>query len=114
MDIDEFQCRCNACPSVEPDENLLAIIDAVERHFGKEIVISSGMRCPPHNATIPGASSKSSHTLAKAVDCYMPGVELGDLYRWLDLYSPYPGGLGLYRGHVHIDARGYPARWNTP
>jgi uncharacterized protein YcbK (DUF882 family) len=109
MNLDDFQCKCGSCPKVLPDERLSEIIEDIEHHFGVAVEITSGMRCKEYNATIPGASSGSFHAQGKAVDCYMPGVLLSDIYNYVS--HEWLCGLHEYSTHLHIDSRPYAGRW---
>ena len=67
------------------------------------IVITSGYRSPETNATTEGAARNSQHLYAKAVDMYVPGVSMRDLFDacWSRGLS---GGIGYYDTHVHLDS----------
>lgn len=117
MDNDQmmqFQCKCDDCagdPFVQPDIALRIMVRQVERYFRPaKMRIHSGYRCPAHNIAI-GGSRKSHHVRAQAIDFSIPGVELHDIYRWLD-NSPYRCGLGIYNSHIHLDSRDGEARWD--
>jgi len=76
--------------------------------------ITSGYRCPEHNASVGGAG-KSQHTIGTAVDIAISGLNIGRMYE-LALQVPEfaSGGIGVYHdGHIHLDVRGEPARWGV-
>ena len=110
MDLHAFQCRCGECPPVTPDIALSILVREIEKHFGEEIVISSGHRCPDHNQKVGGAVS-SFHTKRMAIDFYIPGVALQDIYDWIN-NATFRCGLGIYKSHIHIDSRDATARWD--
>lgn len=110
MDLEAFQCRCGECPAVKPDIALTILIQEIEKHFRQEVVISSGYRCEAHNKTIGGAPS-SFHRQAKALDFYIPGVALQDIYDWVN-NATFRCGLGIYKSHIHVDSRNGTARWD--
>jgi uncharacterized protein YcbK (DUF882 family) len=110
MDIDKFQCRCNTCPHREPTPELQHMIDKVEDYFGRDIQITSGVRCDEHNRAI-GGSSGSRHVSGEAVDFFIKGAALVDIYNYLDKTFP-QSGLGIYKTHIHMDSRPYKARWD--
>lgn len=72
----EFRCPCGRCGGflVEPNESLVRIADSVREHFGKPMVISSGVRCQAHNDELPGSVSNSRHVQGKAVDFCISGM----------------------------------------
>lgn len=57
--IEEFQCKCGKCSATVHDEALSVGLQKIRSHFGKKLIITSGYRCPSHNANTPGASSQS-------------------------------------------------------
>ncbi len=87
-------------------------------------VVSNGYRSPLHNETVGGAS-QSRHLRGEAVDMTVRDVNQDGAVTALDkeiildiLDSEIignAGGLGLYPGTmvVHMDVRGYRARWDS-
>ncbi len=67
------------------------------------LVVTSGYRCAQTNANVEGAARNSQHLYAKAVDMYVPGVPMRDLFAacWSRGLS---GGMGYYDSHVHLDS----------
>ena len=67
------------------------------------LVITSGYRSPQTNAATEGAARNSMHLYAKAVDMYVPGLSMRDLFDtcWSRSVS---GGMGYYDSHVHLDS----------
>lgn len=57
-----------------------------------------------------GGSPKSRHLYGDAVDFYCNHISPIQIYKILDSYWE-KGGLAVYKNHVHIDCRGYEARW---
>ena len=107
----EFRCRCRnpGCSLIYYDTDLLAYLEAKRIDFGgKPIIISSGYRCPQYNAFKNGKIG-SYHLIGKAADIYIPGenmIKLASHFEDAD-------GLGRYpkRNFLHVDVRGYKARW---
>ncbi|MFA5387205.1 MAG: D-Ala-D-Ala carboxypeptidase family metallohydrolase [Candidatus Paceibacterota bacterium] len=62
--LDEFKCRC--CGQVNMDEDFLSMLDDARTIAGKPFVISSGYRCPRHNAAV--GSTSQNHTSGRAAD----------------------------------------------
>lgn len=110
MDVTQFYCKCGKCKPKEINPMLQKAIVEIEHHFGNEIVITSGHRCKAHNAKQGGASN-SFHRYALAIDFWIPGAELQDIYHWID-ENIQICGVGIYNTHVHFDVRSYKSRWD--
>lgn len=86
--------------------------------------LSSAYRHPTRNAAVQGASL-SRHILGQAVDLRIGDINLDGRYTEADKMIVIrlaeseiigqKGGIGKYPGtrEVHLDVRGYPARWNS-
>ena len=109
----EFRCKhCRQLPAGGMDLNLIKILDEARERLGVPIIVSSGYRCPVHNANIGGAS-QSYHMRGMAADIYSNQVNSFDLHAAVkqvmqDLNIPgglchYPPGRGEF---VHVDTRG--------
>ncbi len=105
----EFACKCD-CGMDTVDAELLEILTEVREHFGKPVVITSGNRCTEHNASIGGAP-KSLHTLSRAADFKVRGIDSVEVFKWLTERYSGSYGIGLYSSWVHVDSRAYEARW---
>lgn len=72
----EFMCNCGGkyCEGypAEPHPLLLEVADRVRAHFGAEAFVSSGVRCPQHNANVGGVAN-SRHLTGKAMDFCISG-----------------------------------------
>jgi len=105
----EFACNCG-CGFDTVDTDTLAILEAVRTHFGKPVVVNSGCRCPDYNRRVGGAPN-SQHTLGRAADIRVQGVEPDAVYDWLAANFP-TASLGRYSTFTHVDTRTHgPARW---
>lgn len=63
----EFECRCG-CGYGQPHPRLVNRLEALRTRIGgKPLAIVSGLRCPPHNRAVGGAS-RSRHQSGEAVD----------------------------------------------
>lgn len=87
------------------------MLQKVELHYGRHVVVTSGYRDPGHNRRVGGAQH-SMHTLCAAADIQVEGVskwELADYLRSI----PGRGGVGTYcyTESVHIDL-GDERDWN--
>ena len=85
------------------------ILEKMRTKCGEPLIINSGYRCETHNANIGGAKN-SYHTLGDAADVATP---LGITPEKLAEYAEQAGadGIGIYPWGVHVDVRGYAARW---
>ncbi len=66
---EEFRCPCGQCGGfpAEPEEALVRLAEQVRRAFDAPVLVSSGVRCPEHNAVVGGVKN-SRHLLGKAMD----------------------------------------------
>lgn len=115
--LDEFACRhCRELPDQGMHPDLLAVLDLAREKTSSPIHITSGYRCPAHNANTPGAAPDSYHTKAMAADSWCEGL---DVYAYKELLHACMKELGLQGGlqeypdaeFVHVDVRGYWAQW---
>ena len=109
----EFACKCGKCGGypAEPSERLVRVLDAIREETGLPVYLSSGVRCPEHNAAEGGADD-SRHMYGDAADIRCPGKTPRELYSIADRIIGSTGGVGLYDWGVHVDTRGHRARWN--
>ncbi|WP_346293262.1 D-Ala-D-Ala carboxypeptidase family metallohydrolase [Sphaerothrix gracilis] len=82
-----------------------------EKYEGKPITTNSWYRNPTHNQRVGGLSS-SRHLAGDAVDFNVEGIDPAVLYDDLDEWWGSKGGLASSSVFVHIDVRGYRARWS--
>lgn len=79
---DEVKCRCGGrlCKQdTEMSEQLMGIADNIRGHFGKDMIITSGIRCYAYNLEVYKQLGKSpvtnsAHISGKAIDFKIPGV----------------------------------------
>lgn len=104
----EMTCKCG-CGLNNTDLRLMQILEQIRSHFGnKPVIITSGCRCPQHNAAVGGVQG-SWHTKGKAADFYIQGVSTRDLLNYCQslvnqgiLRYTYTNSQGM-NGVVHID-----------
>jgi hypothetical protein len=89
-------------------------LDGVREFLGnRPIRITSGYRDPQSNRAVGGARD-SRHMYGDAVDFWVEGLDVVDVFNQLKSYHP-RGGLAVGNGFVHIDLRpGAAARWTYP
>lgn len=91
-------------------------------HFAKVLnvprvvaIVSGGNRCKAHNKAVQESlglpDNNSMHSQCRAADYRIKGVTPKALYKYLDNTFGLKIGLGLYHNRVHLDSRGYAARW---
>ena len=74
---EELQCRCGkycdyACPM---DADFIQRLDDLRDQYGKSLIVTSGYRCPEHNAAVSSTGTSGPHGSGKAIDF---GVSRGD------------------------------------
>ena len=104
----ELACKC--CGEVKRNTELLAVLELVRNFFNAPVIVTSGYRCPKHNAKVGGAP-KSKHVEGIAADIKVKGFEPHEVHHFLETTFPNQYGLGLYKSWVHIDVRPNKARW---
>lgn len=110
----EFKCKCgkycNGFP-VEPDEDLVELLEKIRNHFNAPVTIKSGVRCATHNKNVGGASS-SQHVKGTAADIKVKGVAPKKVVAYAETLLPGTGGIGTYSTFTHVDVRKTKSRWN--
>lgn len=112
FDSSEFACKCG-CGGMHNgagiNPRLVQVLECMRSIIGEPLELSCGYRCPSHNAEVGGVWN-SQHVYGNAADVQCPdNVALDDLYD----AAEYAGadGIGRYSWGVHVDVRGYKARW---
>lgn len=110
---EEFACRCG-CGLSSPDVELIDALQELRDRLCVAIHIVSGCRCEEHNDRVGGVSN-SYHLPAqrcRAADIVTRHHTPRQLKQEVEkIYAFKNGGIGLYKSFVHVDVRGYPARW---
>lgn len=91
---------------------LLFLLNRIRTAWGRPIIVNSAYRSPEHNRAVGGVEN-SYHVQGLAADIRPENLEdLPELQNLcLELNSD--GGVGLYDSFVHVDARGFKARWDN-
>ena len=118
----EFACHDGTPTPPEATFHLVRLcqmaLEGIRADWGGSIVVVSGYRSPQHNKAVGGAK-RSQHVIGTAADIRpidMSRMEefIACCERAVDRY-PAIGGIGIYKGWVHIDVRdrenGHVARW---
>jgi uncharacterized protein YcbK (DUF882 family) len=90
---------------------LVKILKGIERHYGREVVVTSGFRSPSFNRRVRGAKH-SLHMYCAAADIQVQGVSKWALAKYLR-GLPGRGGVGTYchTDSIHVDI-GPDRDWN--
>ena len=90
---------------------LVKVLKGVERHYGREVVVTSGFRSPSFNKRVRGAKH-SLHMYCAAADIQVSGVSKWALAQYLR-GLPGRGGVGTYchTDSIHVDI-GPDRDWN--
>lgn len=110
----EFACKGKGCCNKADnllDTRLVEALQTLRDKLGAPLTINSGYRCAKHNKAVGGASS-SQHLSGAAADVAAPESftphRLASVAESLNLFD----GIGLYDWGMHVDTRGYKARWD--
>lgn len=103
---DEFQCgcggqHCNGFP-VEPAAKLMQLADKVREHFGVPVIVSSGVRCPKHNAKVGGVTA-SRHMSGKAMDFCVKGKTSMEVLAYVQKLPEVRYCYAIDGSYVHMD-----------
>lgn len=116
----EFACSCGRHAVDDNGHNVLDhiigkrlvdVLDAIRERLAVLLYINSGYRCPEHNAEVGGVSN-SQYVLGTAADITYDGIDVDYLAQVAEECGA--DGIGKYynQDFVHVDVRGYAARWN--
>lgn len=103
---EEFKCKCggkycNGYPA-EPEELLVRAAVKVREHFGVPVTISSGLRCPTHNANNKGVYN-SRHLSGKAMDFSVRGFNATSVLPYVQSLSEIRYAYAIDSNWVHMD-----------
>lgn len=103
---EEFKCKCggkycNGYPA-EPEELLVRAAVKVREHFGVPVTISSGLRCPTHNANNKGVYN-SRHLIGKAMDFSVRGFNATSVLPYVQSLSEIRYAYAIDSNWVHMD-----------
>lgn len=110
--VKEFHSKNDPSDVVIIDSRLVELLENIRTFTGKPVIINSGFRSPAYNASIRNASPKSQHTLGKAADIVIRGIEPKHIAKITESYIGSSGGIGVYKHFTHVDVRTSCSRWN--
>ena len=113
------KCVCSCCGTGNLSVSILVVLEVIRLLADKPVIILSGARCETYNKLV-GGTKNSEHKVteldpyADAVDIRVEGMGTKELHM-LVKSLPFANllGIGYYPtdGFVHVDTRGYAARW---
>lgn len=71
---EEFKCRCG-CEANLIENSFVLKLDDLREQYGRPMVVSSGYRCPKHNAAVSSTGATGPHTTGRAVDIAISRAE---------------------------------------
>lgn len=96
----KFACHC--CGHTKADPGLIRKLEVLQGHFGRDVIITSGYRCPKHNRECGGAKH-SQHLFGKAADIKIHGIPPRNVARMArECGFTF---IKQYRTWVHVDVR---------
>ncbi len=103
FNLREFQCK--HCGQVKISSKLVSKLEVLRRKLGVPFVITSGYRCPTHNANVGGAKN-SYHVQGLAADVACPKGFTVEQFAQICQDHGFTG-VGAYtsQNFVHVDVR---------
>lgn len=102
--VSEFACK-DGSSIVLIHQYLIDALEAIRTAAGNHpITINSGYRTYTHNKNIGGASA-SYHLYGLAADIVISGMTAEQMAKVASAALGNKGGVGLYNGYIHVDAR---------
>lgn len=113
----EAQSKDGAVMPEDVRNNVIKVareLEKVRDVLGKPIRVLSWYRSPARNTAVGGAKN-SQHLYGRAVDIDMSNLSQDEVVTAAEQVPAFRnGGVGAYpAGGVHLDNRGYRARWST-
>lgn len=113
----ELECHCG-CPTpthiATNLQDLAVHLEELRRANNGPLHVNDGYRCPTENARVGGVPD-SQHLQGKAADVAAAGIGVAQLTKLAEEVPAFSGGgIGTYydEDFVHVDWRGYQARWS--
>lgn len=82
----EFACKCG-CGFDDINLDLVADLQKIRTGLGNQMIITSGCRCPAHNAR-EGGVWNSHHLEGNAADCYVVGHTAQEILDYAAAHCP--------------------------
>lgn len=118
FDITEFSCNDGTPVPAELLPNVKKLAEQLQilrDYLGEGIHINSGYRTPAYNKKV-GGKPNSYHMKAMAADITVksksPKQVAAIVEKLINSGDLKIGGIGLYKGFLHLDTRQQKARWS--
>ena len=96
--LDEFKCSC--CGEVKMDAAMIDLIQEARNVLGP-LSITSGYRCPSHNASVSSTGEAGPHTTGHSLDISVKNSQ--HRKQLIDHFATKVTGLGVAKSFIHID-----------
>ena len=101
----EFACKCgrycNGFPA-QMEQGIVQLADRARAELKGTGFVSSGLRCPQHNANVGGVSN-SRHLIGKAVDLRIEGKSARQTLAWAQKQPEVRYAYAIDASFVHMD-----------
>ena len=111
--LSEFRPGRHSYEFIRISPALIEALEDIRERAGRPVQVTSGYRPPDYNREVGGVSN-STHIDGLAADIYCDGLTTEQLYDICEQVIGKRGGVGYYpkSGFIHVDLRGYEARWS--
>ncbi len=111
--LSEFRPGRHSYEYIRLSPSLVRALEEIRERAGRPVTVTSGYRPPAYNREIGGVSN-STHIDGLAADIYCDGLTTEQLHDICEQVIGPRGGVGYYpkSGFIHVDLRGYEARWS--
>lgn len=101
----EFACKCGSefCDGfpAEPNRKLVRLANCLREHFSSPVHVSSGLRCPRHNAAVGGVAN-SRHLSGRAIDFRVAGKTAAEVLEYANRL-PIRYAYAIDHNYIHMD-----------
>jgi hypothetical protein len=111
--LSEFRPGRHSYEYIRLHPALVQALEDIRARAGSSVHVTSGYRPPAYNREVGGVSN-SCHIDGLAADIYCEGLTTDQLHDICLSVIGKRGGVGYYprSGFIHVDVRGYEARWS--
>lgn len=98
---------CSCCGEQGMDDAFMRVMDRVRDKLAQPIMVTSGYRCPAHNAEVSSTGEDGPHTTGRAIDIQLNGPAVWQLVAEARAFGLH--GIGLKQSgdwanrFVHLD-----------
>lgn len=110
--LSEFRPGKHSYKYIRVSPALVRALEDIRKKAGEPVIITSSYRPPAYNREVGGVSN-STHIDGLAADIYCDNLSTEKLLEICEEVIGARGGVGYYpkSGFIHVDLRGYEARW---